>query len=246
MKRAPEEKNLLINILYALAIMIAVPLIIVIIIGIPVLLYISLQSTTYVEVGTYEIGYNKLFNKAAIYEVFWDGDKNNTVFSIPDEYNGISITNFAANYHHRTAFTYLRTQDDPYEFVYFNDFNENTEDEYETLTFTIKIGKNISEINHKTYNDYINNIEYQYDFILPEKLYLCGYSEKDYTDEDNYVHTLYKIVMYYEVSEENSTFYSVDGKIYSRETDKYINEYNYQDIKEIKDKVSEQYDSQSQ
>lgn len=199
------------------------------------LLYYELQSNNYVSVDGYKIGYNKLFDKAAIYRIYWDGDENNTVFTVPDEYKGIKITGFNSNVH-RAFFEYLRA---PNEYIYFSEINREPVDDYKTLVFTLRIGKNINEIYHKTYTDYINDVEYQYDYILPKRLYLCSYSNINDAGADQNGKTLYEIIMYYDVSEENSTFYSVDGTLYLRETEEKVHKYSYNDIEEIRNMLSE-------
>ena len=85
--------------------------------------------------------------------------------------------------------------------------DKKSDEEYETLLFTVRLGKNIEKL---------TNVE--------GKVY---FGSGDRTEGDP-ADIRYKIAYFFEVDEENPVFYSKDGKLYARSGDSLIEEFFYE------------------
>lgn len=135
------------------------------------------------------------------------GDVNNTVIELPDEYKGKPVTSLGGQ------IGWLGT-DKPFEIILpdkdytYKESNNYTyiegtkvyDDDYETITFTIKIGKNLK------------GVEWISDEIF------IGYRTTD-KDGNMHVDVIYKIEYYFVVDSQNEYCYSKDGRIYARNSD---------------------------
>ena len=130
----------------------------------------------------------------------WDG--GDMSFRVPDEFGGYKVTKLGGIYGTREQIFEVRINDELLDKEYNVetgqerfDKHHRDDDEYETFTFTIYIGKNIKKFHYVDPSYYLANWELTDD---GEKIY-------DF---------VYKIECYFVVDEENETFYSKDGKVY--------------------------------
>ena len=147
------------------------------------------------EDGNITGGYNS--HEAFVGMCFWDG--GDKVIEIPDEYNKVPVyvlggyTGIGAP---NPFAIVLRDRD----YVLYRNTLELPDDEYETITFTVKIGKNLLGVK--------------------DALGKTFYGIKT-TDEngDEIIDIVYKVVYYFEVDSQNEMLYSKDGKLYSKLND---------------------------
>lgn len=145
------------------------------------------------------IAHNKLTGKCFVGECEWNGDRRSMEMTVPDEHRGVPVTQLG-------GYTGGPGRKGPLDFCVFlndkflkekdewsimEDDGALTDNEYETLTFTIHIGENLQSIER----------------ILGPYYYLKG--------ED----IVYRIDYYFIVSKKNETFYSKDGNLYYKEDD---------------------------
>ena len=166
-------------------------------------------------VGEYFIGYKNFGKKAFVGACTWDGDRNNMTFTVPDEYNGIRIT-MLGGYIGRgfPCFFGITFDSDLWDKLgldFTADDNvwsdKKFDDEYETLLFTVRLGKNIEKLTH-----------------VEGKVY---FGSGDRT-EGEFADIRYKIAYFFEVDEANPVFYSKDGKLYYLADDALIEEFFYE------------------
>lgn len=164
-------------------------------------------------VGEYFIGYRNFGKKAFIGCCTWDGDRDNMVFTVPDEYNGIKIT-MLGGYIGRgypCPFTVSPKLDKAGGERTFSTDSAGDDDEYETLVFTVRFGVNISELVYVSGENYIGK-------DISDSATELGYRSD----------IMYKIVYRFEVDENNTAFYSKDGKLYNKIDDSLIDEFLYE------------------
>ncbi|MDE6302524.1 MAG: hypothetical protein K2M36_02925 [Clostridia bacterium] len=153
------------------------------------------------------IGYSKLKKRAYIANCDWDGDKNNMTFVIPDEYKGFPVLDLGGYYGTGVPcpFCISLPIDFDIDFASNDDFGDS---EYETLVFTVVLGKNISKIVR------VDGITYFGKETVDEN----GESISD---------ILYKIEYRFEVDKQNPVFYSSDGKLYYKSNNELITQFAY-------------------
>lgn len=139
----------------------------------------------------------------------------NAEIIIPDEYDGVPVTKIGGYYGVGVPSPFRIELGDAYmnapsDSDFYGVFSGNLEsygieEEYsvEELVFTLRIGKNISEIEFVSMGEYYPHI-----------------------NDDGSI-TFYHPVVNVVCSEENKSFYSKDGKLYNKETDELIEEFNY-------------------
>ena len=146
---------------------------------------------------------------ALVYSVVWDGNEENTVFEIPDTYNGKDLVSMGAKV------TGFRVESDSQYWFYNQKIGSNSETEQvnvdmsavemKDIVFTLKIGKNIREIRAA------------YSQRVPSYLV--------FKRESGFV--MYRVLFNIECPEDNKTFYSRDGKLYKRSNDELLDEFTY-------------------
>lgn len=119
----------------------------------------------------------------------WDGNRERMELTVPDEYEGKRVTALGgyAGRGYPCPFAVVL----PETFLADAVTDEPTGEAYETLVFTVHLGKNIEEVYASTFHYYDRN------------------------EGDESV-TVYKVVYRFTVDEENPVFTAVDGKLYRR------------------------------
>lgn len=151
------------------------------------------------EVGNITGGYCK--HNAFVGMCYWNGGEK--VIEIPDEYKGLPVVYLGGHTGWLGTDNMFEIVLRDQEYSYIGD-DYSGDDDYETLTFTIRIGKNLKAIE-------------------------CGGSDRSFGyrtyDENGEMHidVLYKIVYYFEVDSENKDLYSIDGKLYQKYNNTLIN-----------------------
>ena len=157
-------------------------------------------------------GSEKTARSAMIWNWYWDGDPEHTVIEIPDEYSdGIKIRSIGERKSAYTKFFRVKLEEGfdgvfltgvlkevdgiPYSETTTEEGVEN--DHVKDLVFTVKVGKNIDK-----------------DIITRSTYYKLQ-------NKDGSV-VYYKVVLNYEVDPENPKFYSSEGKLYYKDTDKEV------------------------
>ena len=145
------------------------------------------------------IYYSNIMRECMVSTVEWDGNTENTVFTIPDEYEGIKVTSLGGVPGLApTEFT-IRVPEDmhPEAMGVTEDENCISDVDEDTVTycFTVKLGKNIKKLEHFAYKEY-------------------------YTDDSGKV--IYIVETNYECPSENKWIYSEDGKLYDKNTNELL------------------------
>lgn len=152
------------------------------------------------SVGNLSVYYNKVTRSCFAGAFKWDGNQDNMVFSVPDEYNGISVKSLGGDYGRAPVMFYVQVPKEMHPKVTSSTFSaelaENIDENTVTYTFTVKLGKNIKRVGDGfAYDQY-------------------------YMDENGMV--LYTVRVNFECSPENGWIYSKDGKLYNKITDSLI------------------------
>ena len=174
--------------------------------------FLFYEGTDY---GKFYIGYSKFERNAFVGRCDWDGDYGDMTFDVPDEYDGIKITELGGyigrGYPCFFGITFDSDLWDKLDLDFTAGDNvwsdKKSDEEYETLLFTVRLGKNIEKL---------TNVE--------GKVY---FGSGDRTEGDP-ADIRYKIAYFFEVDEENPVFYSKDGKLYARSGDSLIEEFFYE------------------
>lgn len=160
--------------------------------------------------GTYMLNSKFSIGGVGISDYTWDGDSNNTDIVIPDTYNNQKVTSLGGYIGRGVpcpftidSHSYMPestwTKAD-YEAVKSNPQAWGEEINYND--FTLRIGKNVDKI----YAD-----------------------SKVFVKVENNASTLYCSRVYITCDEDNKTFYSNDGKLYYKESDKLVEGFIYKD-----------------
>lgn len=147
------------------------------------------------ESGNTSGGYCK--HNAFIGKYYWDG--GDKVIELPDEYNGVPVVclgGYLGRLGTRREFEIVLSNND---YTYKESTNVDDVD-YETITFTIKIGKNLQGVERISDDVFI------------------GYRTYDENNNMN-IDVIYKIEYYFEVDSKNEYIYSKDGRIYDKSSD---------------------------
>lgn len=157
--------------------------------------------------GCYESDGNELFfagtdkKTAFIGEYCWNGDKDAMTVEIPDTYKGKKVVALGGYIGRGYPCPFCVSL--PYGEIDFTTYSADDDEDYETLTFTVKIGKNVESI-------YAHGKAFH------------GKNVGEY-DED----ILYKVAYRFEVDEENPSFYCEDGKLYRKKDGSLVDEFFY-------------------
>ena len=148
-------------------------------------------------------------NTALVYSAVWDGNEEHTVFEIPDTYKDRDLVSMGAKV------TGFRVESDSKYWFYNQRIGSNSETEQvnvdmstvemKDVVFTLKLGKNISEIRAS------------YSQRAPSYLV--------FKRESGFV--MYRVLFNIECPEENKTFYSRDGKLYKKSDDQLVDSFTY-------------------
>lgn len=147
--------------------------------------------------GRWTYGYQKFPKECFVISYHWDGDTNNMEVQIPESYQGTKINTlggylgkgYPAPFHVAIPEDYYDT-----EFDFCTEDEELIRDsDYETLTFTIVLGNNISNIKGEIKDTYWG-------------------VENDAGEED----ILYKIEYKFKVADENEKYYAEEGILHEK------------------------------
>ncbi len=143
--------------------------------------------------------YNKVTRECMAAYFEWDGNPSNTVFTVPDEFEGVPIKSLGGAVGRAPTLFFVQLPEEKKEgavsVAHSAELKGKTDENTETITFTVKLGKNIRRFGDFVYEEY-------------------------FEDENGKV--LYIVKINYECSPENPRIYSKDGKLYSKMTDKLI------------------------
>ncbi len=142
-----------------------------------------------------EVYYNKITRSCFVGSYSWDGNTENTIIVVPDEYENYKISSLGGVHGRGVPVNFsVVMPDEILEDVYsVSDESENIE--AVTYTFTVIIGKNMNNSTNFDYEDY-------------------------YYNEDGSVRFIVK--MNYDCSPDNKWIYSQDGKLYDKKTNEMI------------------------
>ena len=175
----------------------------------------SFFYTDYVEKDGFSIAINKVANCCFVSQYECTEYTENLEITIPDDYNGMPIkriggysgTGFPAPFSISLFTLYVNAPEGSEYYVTYNGNPVGYEisEEYvvEDVVFTLNIGKNIEVI------DYV-----EMDFYFP------------HINDDGSI-TFYHAVVNITCSNENKYFYSKDGKLYDKKTNKLITDFAY-------------------
>jgi len=176
---------------------------------------VSLFYNDSAEKDGFDIAINKTANCCFVGSYNCTEYTENSEITIPDDYNGIPIKRIGgyfgrgvpSPFYISLAELYMNTPDDSeYDGIYCGDINEfEISEEYtiKDVVFNLYIGKYIEVIEYVTMDKYYPHI-----------------------NEDGSI-TFYHSVVNVKCSDENKHFYSKDGKLYDKETDKLISDFAY-------------------
>lgn len=169
-------------------------------------------------IDNFDVGYSKMLNNAFLSSYSWDGSDDTKNIVIPEEYQGIPITELGGYYGRGVPCAFGIDLPDSYQKDICDEVNQwFVSDIYEDvesvdtiyLNFDLHISKNIEQITEHTLD--------------------CFY-EGAYFDGQDY-HSKIIIVLLYNIScdEGNKTFYAKEGKLYYRQNDKLVSDILYFD-----------------
>ena len=151
------------------------------------------------------IGYKK--KVAFVGTCFWYGDKDKTTFVIPDEYKGRKITALGGyigkGY---PCLFHVSDEANKYDFSSHPAWDHET---YDTVVFTIVLGKNIKQIEHAVGRQYLG-------------------VERENDDGTRIRDVVRKIVYAFEVHPDNKTFCAQDGRLYSQKDGTLVDGFFYE------------------
>ena len=147
--------------------------------------------------------------QAVVYSVVWDGNTDNTVFEIPDTYDGKDVVWLGG-----TVTSFQIETDSPYEYwtgsgetgIHTKSGTTKIEEPFDrdVVVITLKIGKNINYVSH----------------IAPDFVV--------FKEDDGF--KVYSVLIRFECSDNNPVFYSKDGKLYKRSGDELVKDINYSQV----------------
>ncbi len=168
------------------------------------------------EDGRMEYGVSDLKKDVFCIGPNWCGEEDMS-FEVPDEFMGYPVTTLGGYTGRGYPCPFaVRVSAEKYGFSGdkgfscsdgFFDFYHRSDDEYETLVFSVRLGKNVRTL------EYVDGKSY------------LGY----YLDlEDEEFDFTVKIVYSFTVDEENATFYAEDGKLYYKGSGELVDEFFYE------------------
>lgn len=182
----------------------------------PIIEATSLLYTESVTVNGFKIGVNRVANTcyAAAYECTVYTEKLG--ITIPDEYDGVPVKRIGGFYGRglpqpfslSCAELYMNApEDSKYASVFSGEHLQYVDDEFSVVDIPVvlNIGENIETIDYVDMNKYYPHVN----------------------DDGSII--FYHITVYINCSEENQFFYSKDGKLYEKKTDKLITDFAYSD-----------------
>lgn len=154
-------------------------------------------------VKNFDVGYSKILNNAFLSSYNWEGSEETKNIVIPEEYNGIPITELGGYYGRGVpcAFGVSFSEsllnnlcDEANEWFVSEIYVDTGSVKTIYLNFNLHISKNIKQITEHTLNCFL---------------------EGKYFDGDDYYSKIIVVPLYnISCDEENDTFYSKDGKLY--------------------------------
>ncbi|MBO4927227.1 MAG: hypothetical protein J5379_03125 [Clostridiales bacterium] len=191
----------------------ALALVLVISLLVPALASCKLYDGDYKKSGDFEFKLDKKETHGTLTSWHWDGDPENSVIDVPDDYNGIPIDALGGAYGTNApilAFVVETDCDVPYKGLEESKYEVPVS--FEKIVFTLKLGKNIGEIHTQ---------------------YVSGTVRKDanyigVTQEDGSV-IFYQVFFEVECSQKNKTYYSEDGKLYNSSDNKKVDSLPHMD-----------------
>ena len=171
-----------------------------------------------VTVQNIDYEYNRTFKKAFADAYFWNGSRDSMELTVADSVEGTDVTCLGNPSSGPTHAFLINLPDEMYPEGSFlaSSAEEYNDDDYETLVFTVNIGKNISEIAE--------------DEISPEK---CGYQyviDESQGEDGNYTYdVIYRIVYRFNVDPASEYFYSEDGRLYGKSSGELVDIFDYGD-----------------
>ena len=166
-----------------------------------------------VDYGKFYVGYSKYERNAFVGMCEWNGNLDEMIFDIPDEYEGMKITELGGyigrGYPCPFGISFETELYNKFGLEFSTDDNvlsDGTHDEeYETLVFTVRLGKYIKKLTKINGKKYLG----------------CGGTEDKQAD------IVFKIAYRFEADEGNPVFYARDGKLFSRSDDVLVDEFFY-------------------
>ena len=150
------------------------------------------------EIGnlTIRLGSNEKYAMAVSWK--WDGDPDNTVIEIPEEYKeNVPIDSIGGAGGTNAPLTLFYITSDSK--AKYSDIDLNTNYSTDEMVFTVKLSKNIGKVHFFSQS---NGEDLKYVPI----------------DQEDGSVIFYKILLIVECDERNENFYSKDGKLYNRKT----------------------------
>ena len=142
-----------------------------------------------------EVYYNKITRSCFVGSYSWDGNTENTIIDVPDEYENYKVSSLGGIYGRGVPVNFSVVMPDEFLEGIESVSNEGDDFEETTYTFTVKLGNNIKTLTNFVYEDY-------------------------YYNEDGSVRFIVK--MNYDCSPDNKWIYSQDGKLYDKKTNEMI------------------------
>lgn len=158
------------------------------------------------SVDDFDVLYNANKNVACVAGWHWDGDYDNMELTVPDEFDGIKITELGGYYGRGYPCPFSVWL--PADWGDWSGDNIQDDTEYETLVFSVHLGKNIEKL------------------CYVDGKCFCGVTLEN---GDEYIYdALYKIAYRFTVDGENEVFYASEGKLYYRENNELVDEFFYE------------------
>ena len=167
----------------------------------------------------FDIGYSEKLQRAFVASYHWDGADETKRIVIPDEYNGMRITELGGYYGLGVPCyfgveipkAYLNALcPEASQWFHSNVYERIGSVDTVYLSFDLHIGKNIEEF-----------VEYD----------LNWFYEGDFFDGQEYQPKTIIVLLYYVTCDEaNETFYAKDGKLYRRQDDQLVSDIFYYDF----------------
>lgn len=156
--------------------------------------------------GKIAIGYSHRYGRAFCCWLYWDGDIQNTDFTVPDEYDGCKMTDLGGYIGRGFPCPFGICAGENCDLDIIGYAPEG--DEYEDLVFTVRIGKNLRSAEYVEGDLFLGTID--------------GEGEERVTD------VMYRIVYHFIVDEENPHFASKDGALINKETGETVGGFFYE------------------
>ena len=169
-------------------------------------------------INGFDVGYSDTLNQAFLSTYNWDGTDEAAKLVVPNEYDGMLITEFGGFYGRGVPCSFsIEPTDEAKEklcqksdkWFYLSDIRRLEIGEMKTIYFDIHISKNICKI---------------------EKMALGGFIGCRYMEDNIEYHDVFVLLCTVTCDEENETFYAKDGKLYTRHGDSLVENIFYYDF----------------